>query len=197
MLNIFGSATLQSNATRSGAPSGALKFPWNKFSETGMLRIPVLILSFSGAAAGNQTTASATKTVSIVPVLRRRCRCFASIGGAALKYASTAWEPVALRTTASGRIRSQTRHKRYEFNSFKLVMNYSWRKWSCNSFSKPLTTYISRPSIANDVGNCKPSPRYYVYCCPYFYLNTLTSLPNNVLFRYGSKARNISVPTNL
>ena len=95
------------------------------------------------------------------------------------------------------RIRSQTRHKRYEFNSFKLVMNYSWRKWSCNSFSKPLTTYISRPSIANDVGNCKPSPRYYVYCCPYFYLNTLTSLPNNVLFRYGSKARNISFPTDL
>ena len=149
-----------------------------------MLRIPVLILSFSGAAAGNQTTASATKTVSIVPW---RCRCFA---GAALKYAGN-------QTTASGRIRSQTRHKRYEFNSFKLVMNYSWRKWSCNSFSKPLTTYISRPSIANDVGNCKPSPRYYVYCCPYFYLNTLTSLPNNVLFRYGSKARNISVPTNL
>ena len=54
MLNIFGSATLQSNATRSGAPSGALKFPWNKFSETGMLRIPVLILNllrkFRGAA---------------------------------------------------------------------------------------------------------------------------------------------------
>ena len=90
-----------------------------------------------------------------------------------------------------------TQHKRYELNSFKLMINYSWRKRSCNSFCKPLTTYISRPSIANDVGNCKPSPRYYVYCCPYFNLNSLITLPNNVSFWYGSKTCDVSFSTDL
>ena len=100
------------------------------------------------------------------------------------------------RSAAQVKIRCY-QHKRYELNSFKLMINYSWRKWSCNSFTKPLTTYISRPCITNDVRNCKPSPRYYVYCCPYFYLNALITLSNNVLLRYGGKARNISFPTNL